>query len=327
MSYLLCATRLRALFQPDIPPSIVPQWRRFLHLYYAATAKVPHGNHQIKDFIKADFLEARDKVRFDLWTETPRQLIGKNVELRTALEKYIKPGVFLTPLGASEEAVEKPPKLRQYTLKHINVDNVPSMTKRAIRRGAAEIHLGPGSQKHFHHCMYKAWHKLNSGKKVEFQVHRTGGKRLPNEDELRSLIDENVHLRPDVIAKAMPRFSGTIVDPQTNFIKICWVIGPPVKTEDGYTTPINRSEGLYMRQREQHKLDEVSGWQPTKLEKRKLKEEAMKQTGKDNGKTLETRIRLRGGRTFAFQVGTRPSTELDENKGGEARRGFSPEED
>jgi hypothetical protein len=285
MSYLLCAIRLRALFQPNIPPSIVPQWRRFLHLYYAATAKVAQGNHQIKDFVKADFLEARDEVRFDLWTEKPRQLIGKNVELRTALEKYIKPGVFLTPLGASKEAVEEPPKPRQYTLKHINVDKAPSITKRTIRRGASEIHLGPGSQKYFHHRMYIAWHKLNSGEKVEFQVHRTGGKRLPNENELRSLIEENIHLRPDVIAKAMPQFSGMIVDPQTDFLKMCWVIGPPVKIEDGFATPINRSEELYKRQREQHELDELLGWQPTKLEKRKLKKEAMK-TGKDKGEPL-----------------------------------------
>jgi hypothetical protein len=291
MSSIFGVVAPRNFFQRDIPPSI-RQCCRSLHLWYAATTKTSLGNHEIKSYVKAaDLFKKSDREylqRLDLWAEKPQQLIKKNVDLRTVLKEHIRPGIFLTRLRDSKPEAENSSPLRQYTLRSIDVNKVPSMSITRKGRGSSEFHILPGENgnpDHFSHCMYMAWHKLMSGKLVEFHIHQRGN--LPNEDGFRKLVEENLHLWPDVIGKAMPKCSGTVVDPQTNFIKMCWVIGPPRKMENGdLTPPINVSNGLYVRKNHQHELDESGRGQRTKLEKKMRKKSKLKsvKSGEVRGK-------------------------------------------
>jgi hypothetical protein len=75
--------------------------------------------------------------------------------------------------------------------------------------------------------MYKAWHTLKRGLNTEFHVHVHAG------GDLRKLLEENLHLRPDVIGRAMLESSGFVVGPQENGKELCWVIGPPSREMDG----------------------------------------------------------------------------------------------
>jgi hypothetical protein len=81
------------------------------------------------------------------------------------------------------------------------------------------------------------------------------------------LLEENLHLWPAVIAKAMPQFSATIIDPQTNFIQMCWIIGPAVKKKAGFDFPINITKSFYTRQKQLQKYP----IQRTKLEQKMAK--------------------------------------------------------
>jgi hypothetical protein len=73
--------------------------------------------------------------------------------------------------------------------------------------------------------MHKAWHTLKRGLNNEFHVYVRG--------DLRKWLEENLHLRPGVIARAMPESSGFVVSPQENGKELCWVIGPPSREMDG----------------------------------------------------------------------------------------------
>jgi hypothetical protein len=274
MSSIFGVTALHDLFRSA--PSVL-QCRRSLHLWHATTAKTSLGNHEIKSYVKAAdlFKKSNRKYlpRLDLWTEEPRELIGSNIDLQTVIQKHIRPGIFLTRLRDPKPEAENPSPIRQYMLSRINVEKVPSIANSRKGRVSSEVHISPGEDgnlDYFSHCMYLAWHKLNSRRLVEFHIHQK--EKLPNEKAFRKLVEENLHLWPDVIGKAMPEGSGTVVDPQTNFIKMCWVIGPPEKMKNGdLKPPKNMSNGLYVRQNHQHQLDEMGLGQTTKLEKKMKK--------------------------------------------------------
>jgi hypothetical protein len=280
MGSIFRVTAPHDLFRPGFPPSI-SQCRRSLHLWYATTARLGLGNHEIKSYVKAfEIFENTDRQylpRLDLWTEEPRRLIERNIDLQTVIQKHIRPGIFLTRLRVLKAEDENPSPNRQYMLSRINLQKVPSTARATMpkyrKRPSAEFHITPGEDGNldrFSHDMYLAWHKLKSRQPrlVEFHIHRKGNK--PNKEAFRKLLEENLHLWPDVIGKAMPEGSGTVVDPQTNFIKICWVIGPPKEMENGdLIPPENMSIKLYVRQRVQHNLDRRGLGETTKLEKRR----------------------------------------------------------
>jgi hypothetical protein len=276
MSFIFGVTALHDLFRPGLPPS-VSQFRRSLHLWYATNAKTSLGNHKIKDFVKAADLFKKSNLKYgprlDLWTEKLRKLIAPNIDLQTVIQKHIRPGIFLTRLRDPKAEAENPSPIRQYMLSRINVEKVPSTKNLVKGRGSNEFHFPPGKDgnlDYFSHCMYLAWHKLSSHRLVEFHIHQKV--KLPNEEAFRKLVEENFHLWPDVIGKAMPERSATVVDPQTNFIKMCWVIGPPRKMENGdLKPPINVTKNLYVQQNHQFQLDKMGLGQITKLEKRMKK--------------------------------------------------------
>jgi hypothetical protein len=126
--------------------------------------------------------------------------------------------------------------------------------------------------------MYKAWHTLKRGLNTEFHVHvhRTGG-------DLRKWLEENLHLRPDVIRKAMPESSGMAVSPQENAQQLCWVVWPPSKAINGTLTPLrNVPQGLYNRRKYLLYLDRVGRGPPTKRQKKEMKAEGKSKVRKMN---------------------------------------------
>jgi hypothetical protein len=67
----------------------------------------------------------------------------------------------------------------------------------------------------------------------------------------------------------MSEFSGIIVDPQTNLMEFCWVIGPGEKMEDGgLESPINTTERVSIQRKSQLELDKQGMGKPSQLQRR-----------------------------------------------------------
>jgi hypothetical protein len=87
--------------------------------------------------------------------------------------------------------------------------------------------------------MKKAFGNLKNRIRVEFHISLKHGQKkkhfqIPtDQNALREIVENNLHFHPHVITKAMPEFSWIIVDPRTNFLEFCWVIGPGAKMGDG----------------------------------------------------------------------------------------------
>jgi hypothetical protein len=78
------------------------------------------------------------------------------------------------------------------------------------------------------------------------------GKEIVNPFEkkntLRELLRGNLHFHPNAILNAMPESSGIIVNPMTNFIELCWAIGPTVELEGSRRlVPGNITKSLWTR--------------------------------------------------------------------------------
>jgi hypothetical protein len=90
-----------------------------------------------------------------------------------------------------------------------------------------------------------------------------------DQNALREIVKENLHFHPYVITKAMSEFSGIIVDPQTNLMEFCWVIGPGEKMEDGgLESPINTTERVSIQRKSQLELDKQGMGKPSQLQRR-----------------------------------------------------------
>jgi hypothetical protein len=107
-------------------------------------------------------------------------------------------------------------------------------------RRAIEYHVLPGKKpSYFSLCMKKAFGNLKNRIRVEFHISLKHGQKkkhfqIPTDQSaLREIVENNLHFHPHVITKAMPEFSWIIVDPRTNFLEFCWVIGPGAKMGDG----------------------------------------------------------------------------------------------
>lgn len=234
MSFHFSATKLRT------------QCRRSIHLFYTANEKPARSTKHLKHYIPADFLTTKNQydARLDLWAGEPPEFI-RDVTLGVLLEEYLKPGTFLTP--ETENHGMENGELRAYRLEQIDTENVPTV-KRPSRpdrvrrrwRGAFECHFR-NSILHFDDArMCKAWHTLKRGLNTEFHIRVHAG------GDLRKWLEENLHLRPDVIGRAMPGSSGFVVSPQENGKEVCWVVGPPSREMDGtLMPPRDISEGLY----------------------------------------------------------------------------------
>jgi hypothetical protein len=222
------------------------QCRRSIHLFYTANQKPARSTKHLKHYILADFLTTKNQhdARLDLWAGEPPELI-RDVKLGVVLSEYLRPGTFLTPETENHDMEDG--ELRVYRLEQIDTKNEPTVKRpsrpdRARRRwrGAFECHFH-NSTLHFNDArIWKAWHTLKRGLNAEFHVRVHAG------GDLRKWLEENLHLRPDVIGRAMPEASGFVVSPQENGKEVCWVIGHGSRAMDGSLMPRrNISEGLY----------------------------------------------------------------------------------
>jgi hypothetical protein len=120
----------------------------------------------------------------------------------------------------------------------------------------------PGKPSYFSLCMQKAFHNLKNRIRVGFHISLKHGQKkkhisIPtDQNALPEIVNENLHFHPYVITKVMPEFSGIIVDPQTNLMEFCWVIGPGDKMEDGrLESPINITKHISIQRKSQLELD------------------------------------------------------------------------
>lgn len=268
MSVLFCVKRPRNLFHLRHSTSIPHQCNRTIHLLYTAkkgrtelraTKKKLVSTDEIEDYVTPEFLEALCERRLELWAENPRTILEADIDLRSVLEKYVTPGICLAPFfGESEKPANKPTSIPQYKLVPLNTELLPKFKGISARRRSqvgVEIHLAPGRYTYFLLCMQKAFDMLRNRRDVEFHIrYRMGGKGrenvnpFENKNTLREVLRDSLHFHPKAILNAMPESSGIIVNPMTNFIELCWAIGPAVKLEGGRRlVPGNITKSLWTR--------------------------------------------------------------------------------
>jgi hypothetical protein len=216
------------------------------------------GIQEIEDYVSADFLEALCQRRLELWNDDPRTILEADIDLRSVLEKYITPGIFLAPFfRGSEKDAKKPTSIPQYKLMPLNTDPLPKykgISARTRSQVGVEIHLAPGKYTYFLGCMQKTFDLLRNRRDVEFHIrYKARGKGKETVDPstntlLCEILKDNLHFHPKAILKAMPEFSGIIVNPMTNFIELYWAIGPAVELEGGgRVVPGNITKSLWTR--------------------------------------------------------------------------------
>lgn len=77
--------------------------------------------------------------------------------------------------------------------------------------------------------LQKAFYLLANRTTVEFHIHSRKPKKKAEKDNRPPFSQvqnrlENVSLQPDVIGRAMPETSGTIIVPQDAGFEVCWVV-------------------------------------------------------------------------------------------------------
>jgi hypothetical protein len=141
-----------------------------------------------------------------------------------------------------------------------------------------EYRVLPGKPSYFSLCMQKTFRNLKNHIRFEFHISLKHGQKkkhssLPtDQNALREIVKENLHFHPYVITKAMPEFSGIIVDPQTNLMEFCWVIGPGEKMEDGgLESPINTTERVSIQRKLHLELDKQGMGKPSQLQRKEMR--------------------------------------------------------
>jgi hypothetical protein len=119
-----------------------------------------------------------------------------------------------------------------------------------------EIYLAPGKYTYFLLCMQKDFDMVLLIRIMPQVLCTTLGGRKGKEivnpfekkNTLRELLRGNLHFHPNAILNAMPESSGIIVNPMTNFIELCWAIGPTVELEGSRRlVPGNITKSLWTR--------------------------------------------------------------------------------
>jgi len=222
---------VRTLLRPNSLPFL--QQCRSIHLWYAADHAPRLGSQEINNLRRAAPYDDPANIKIDLWTEGTRKNKHKRIgqiTLREALADYIKPGWALIPPPLSLEPANRPSDSASYTLVELDTTKAPALRDK-VRRGAKEFHFHTKTRKPGHHknLLEKAFWMLTKDIKVELHVH-TKKAGLKDEKSNVSPIakvqnnQENIHLRPDVIGKALPENSGNIILPQDVGDQVCWVV-------------------------------------------------------------------------------------------------------
>jgi hypothetical protein len=227
MTLYIYAVGVRTLLRQTSSPFL--QQCRSIHLWHAATAKAALGNHDIKGLKPAAHYKDPAKVEIDLWIASTKKHIGR-ITLKEALADYIKPGTALLPPRPRLEPTNKPGDPARYSLVNLDTQKRPSV-KDKLKRGAKEVHFHTKSRNPDHQqiLLQKAFYMLANKVTVEFHIHMGKPKKKNQKDNKIAFAQvqnhlENVSLRPDVIGRAMPETSGTIIAPQDAGSEVCWVV-------------------------------------------------------------------------------------------------------
>jgi hypothetical protein len=245
------ATRLRVPQRASRPGLLAPC--RLIHLMNATFAKNPHIELGWKYYGPLYPYKHPRSIELDIFPEGPNGYKRK-IRLFDVLKFHLKPGIMLFPLETPAREGRRP----QYTLKEINTEFGPmgvlgkSGMKTSTGRSSWEATFKHSSTtKTFETNMWQAWHVLESRMHAEIQLHQDLPLLPTKREALRNMLHRCLHLRPDVILAAMPEKSGIVIDPQTNWKKVRWVIGPGHHDGKGNVlVPKNVTERLYSRMRE-----------------------------------------------------------------------------
>ena len=302
MGVPFCANRLRSSLRLKPSISVSQQCNRTLHLMYATKTNAPSGNHRIKDYAPVGFLKGLGEMRLQLWGKERKKstIIEADIDLRSVLKKYIGPGIFLAPYDPfvplapraappvckEEKSARDPNALPKYQLVPLKTTENKQRAQKQ-RRGAMEYRVLPGKPSYFSLCMQKAFGNLKNRIRVEFHISLKHGQKkkhspIPtDQNALREMVENNLHFHPHIITKAMPEFSGIIVDPQTNFLEFCWVIGPGYKMEDGRLKfPKNITKHISMQRESQLELDRQGMGKPSQLQRKEMRKAKRKENRK-----------------------------------------------
>lgn len=253
----------------------IQQCRSF-NLYYSATTKTALGNHKNIPFVPFQY-SRKTPFEIELWDFKSSSKIG-NMSLTEALDQHIKPGVILLRKRKWVKG-EAPRSPEQYVLVKLKTETAPpnvasKHSGQSKARGAKQMFLHTWADMEYcKHKLEAAYHMLKANFRVEFHV---GERRLGDKDfrSVGRLFQDLVHLRPEVIQKAMPENTGIIIDPQTDYREYCWVVGPPIKAKGRVTEPKNitmqfhRSRRLQQIRQEQQLTLERTGRRMIPMEKR-----------------------------------------------------------
>jgi hypothetical protein len=227
MNLPIYAAGVRTFLRPISSP--LSHQCRSIHLLHAATSETALKNHELQLLKPAAPYKDPMEIEIDLWAAKPGKHIGR-ITLKKALTDYIKPGTALLPPRQFLDPTDKSGDPARYYLTDLNTEERPSV-KDKQKRVAKEFHFhvktrDPELQRN---QLRKAYFFLANGVNVEFHIH---SKKPKKKGEMSNTIPfaqiqnllENVSLRPDVIGKALPQYSGTIVLPQDLGSEVCWVV-------------------------------------------------------------------------------------------------------
>lgn len=239
----------------------IQQCRAF-NLMYSASTKTHLGNHKNIDYVPFKY-STKTACEIELWNDKPSAKIGQ-MTLHEALEKYIRPGVILLRKNESVKGVA-PQSPEQYVLVNLKTDTLPNNLATTLEghsygRGAKQFYLHTWADMGYcRHLLERAYQSLKARLCVEFHVceKRTGDIDFQSDSRL---FGDLVHLRPEVIQRAMPEKSGIIIVPQTNYREYCWVVGPPRKGPGGAVQkPDSVTAKFYKNRRIQVKRKKIGG--------------------------------------------------------------------
>jgi hypothetical protein len=224
-----CATPLQNVFRPQWPLPIAQQ-RCSIHLL-RATFPGPDEHplatprREIKDFEPVTFYKNPSQIHIPLRNYDASRFLGK-MSLEKALKKFAKPGKLLLPMPRQKDSWKY---AQQYLFKPIDFKKITHRIKR--NHPPKEFHFTPSADtSSFELSMAEIWLFLTKGIPVEIHVHKEGPR---NAVEFKKMLRAKIYLRPDVILAALPKTSTIMIDPQTNYEKVFWVIRPPYQNEKG----------------------------------------------------------------------------------------------
>ncbi|SLM40000.1 hypothetical protein LPUS_10669 [Lasallia pustulata] len=214
---------------------VVIQHRAF-NLMYSALTKEHRTNHKLKAYVPFN-TTPETACQLELWNSHARKKIGL-VTLDELLEKYLQPGVILLRKNEPVKG-EAPPYPHQYILKHLKTHTAPknmapTLSGQSKGRRVKQVFIHTwADMKYCNLKLHWAYHMLlQSRLPVEFHVTE---KKVGDKDfrTSRRLTEDLIHLRPEVIQRAMPENAAIIINPLTNYTEYCWVVGPPQKACEG----------------------------------------------------------------------------------------------